>query len=801
MKNLFSKMRKNEPSQEDRAETVKPTPRSRGKARFNLQIKLPVAVIVILILAFVGLTILSVSVSRATLTKTLQSSLQTEASLQAESIRSHLTWTRSMAIDLSTVAESMNLDEETSKQVIAQMLSQNEQVVGSTIAYEPYQFKPDVRYWAPYYNRTNDGSLQFTQLGTPENNYPSQDWYKLAKEADGIILSPPYFDTGGAKIWMVTWSVPFHDASGKLKGVATTDIAFTQTQDIVRQIAVGKRGYAFLIDQDGVILGIGDQGGQHNIMEDHLAVSNASEQETSWNNVIKQMIGGQSGFANVVDPQGNAMFVEYQPIGMNTGWSLGLAYPQEELFQPAIQLQSNLILLSTIVVVIASVTLFLFSLSITRPLQQITTWANLVSQGENNPALDQVVSPLNIHTNDEIEDLAETFNQMRQELGRAFGTLEQRVSDRTKALTTVSEISTAASTVLDTDKLLQQVVDLAKERFNLYHTHIYLLNEAGDTLVLASGAGEVGRQMVAEGRSIPLDREQSLVAHAAREKKGVTVNDVTQAPDFLPHPLLPDTHSEMAVPMMVGEQVIGVFDVQSEIVGRFSEADIAVQTTLASQIASAVQNARSYTKVREAQQLTRTIIDSTDDWIFVKDRNHRYVLVNQGYSNSLHIPIGDFIGKDDLDLRFPEELVKGNPAAGIRGFWADDNLVFETGKTQHYPNDPATIDGVVHVFDTLKVPLRDASDKVWAVLGYARDVTERERSNELNKLNARQQEAINLITQKIQSAVTVEEALQVAAREVGHVLGGRETIVALEPPVLVDDMGEKVVNEKSRSTL
>jgi hypothetical protein len=71
---------------------------------------------------------------------------------------------------------------------------------------------------------------------------------------------------------MVTWSVPFHDASGKLKGVATTDIAFSQTQDIVQQIAVGKRGYAFLIDKDGVILGIGDQGGQHNIMEDHLII-------------------------------------------------------------------------------------------------------------------------------------------------------------------------------------------------------------------------------------------------------------------------------------------------------------------------------------------------------------------------------------------------------------------------------------------------------------------------------------------------------------------------------------------------
>ena len=82
--------------------------------------------------------------------------------------------------------------------------------------------------------------------------------------------------------------------------------------------------------------------------------------------------------------------------------------------------------------------------------------------------------------------------------------------------------------------------------------------------MLTAGAGEPGRMMVAEGRSIPLNREQSLVARAARERQGVTVNDVTQAPDFLPNPLLHDTRSELAVPMVVGGNVIGVFDIQSE---------------------------------------------------------------------------------------------------------------------------------------------------------------------------------------------------------------------------------------------
>ena len=177
-------------------------------------------------------------------------------------------------------------------------------------------------------------------------------------------------------------------------------------------------------------------------------------------------------------------------------------------------------------------------------------------------------------------------------------------------LSVVAEVGIATATVTETDRLLQQIVDLSKESFRLYHAHIYLLNRAGDTLVLESGAGEVGRKMVAEGLSIPLDREQSLVAQAARTKEGVIVNDVTQDPHFLPNPLLPDTRAEMAVPMIVGDRVIGVLDVQSERVGRFTQLDVNIKTTLASQIAVALENARSFeaSQKQAARETTLNLI-------------------------------------------------------------------------------------------------------------------------------------------------------------------------------------------------
>ncbi len=195
-------------------------------------------------------------------------------------------------------------------------------------------------------------------------------------------------------------------------------------------------------------------------------------------------------------------------------------------------------------------------------------------------------------------------------LGVAEDVTEQKqateaLARRATELATVAQVSTTASTVLDPDKLLQAVVDLTKERFGLYHAHIYLTNEAWNTLLLAAGAGEVGRQMVSDGWNIPIDHEQSIVARAARNKQSMIANDLVRDANssFLSNQLLPDTRSEMAIPMIVGDKVLGVFDVQSDTVNYFSAEDANIFTTLATQTAIALQNARLY--VEQAATLTQ----------------------------------------------------------------------------------------------------------------------------------------------------------------------------------------------------
>ncbi|NJN95796.1 MAG: PAS domain S-box protein [Anaerolineales bacterium] len=311
---------------------------------------------------------------------------------------------------------------------------------------------------------------------------------------------------------------------------------------------------------------------------------------------------------------------------------------------------------------------------------------------------------------------------------------EQTLTKRAAELETIARVSTAAGSLLDTDKLLQEIVDLTRQSFHLYHAHIYLLDKAEHKLELAAGAGEVGRQMVAQGWAIPLEREHSLVAQAARTHQAVVANDVRLTPNFMPNPLLPETRSEMAVPLMVGDNVLGVLDVQAEVIDRFTEEDKQINLILAGQIAVALRNASLYQQnqaaladFKQSQAVLRTTIDATPDWIFIKDQNHRYRLVNQGYANSLHLTPEECIGKNDLELGFPEEIVKGNQDKGIRGFWADDREVMDNGQIKFIEVEPAFIDGRPIFISTIKVPLRDSNGDVWGVLGFVRDITQREQ--------------------------------------------------------------------------
>jgi signal transduction histidine kinase len=218
--------------------------------------------------------------------------------------------------------------------------------------------------------------------------------------------------------------------------------------------------------------------------------------------------------------------------------------------------------------------------------------------------------------------------------------LAEELQKRAAELQTVAKLSTTVSTVLDPLELLQSVVDLTSQRFNLYHAHIYLFNDTKTDLVLTAGAGDIGRKMVAEQHAISLGSEKSLVARAAREKTAIIANDVRSNPDFLANPLLPETRAEMTIPMIVGENILGVFDFQTSKMSGFSDEDANIYTTLSAQVAVSLQNARLYVEQAETLAQLREL-----------DRLKSSFLANM--SHELRTPLNSILGFADVMI---EEL-------------------------------------------------------------------------------------------------------------------------------------------------
>lgn len=248
--------------------------------------------------------------------------------------------------------------------------------------------------------------------------------------------------------------------------------------------------------------------------------------------------------------------------------------------------------------------------------------------------------------------------------------LVEETQVRAAELQIVAEVGTTIAATRNIQQLLNDVVELTKERFHMYHAQIYLLDQVNNDLVLSASAGKAGQQMVPERRVIPLQKEQSLVAQAARTRRGVIVNDVQHEPGFLPHPLLPETAAEIAVPLVFGqEELLGVLDIQSDVPGYFNTGHINIFTTLASQVAIALQNARQTEQTQAALQELRTLqqVMTGEGWQAFMTSPERsvsgYVAVDQ---NQVQPVSGDIPTNGDTgDVYVTPMTVRGVPIGGL----------------------------------------------------------------------------------------------------------------------------------------
>ena len=234
------------------------------------------------------------------------------------------------------------------------------------------------------------------------------------------------------------------------------------------------------------------------------------------------------------------------------------------------------------------------SRSISDPIRELIKTFNKIEQGD-------LTQRARVSATDELGVVTVQFNRMVTRLEALQTTLEQQVAERTRQLAATNEVAQAASSSLDPDELIKKVVDLFSEQFGYYYAAIYLLDPSEQWAELKYATGEAGRVLKQNRHRLEVPG-RSMVATAIRERNARIAQIVSQETDRYENPLLPYTRSEIALPLIAGDNLIGVLNVQSTREADFGPQGIETMQNMGNQVAIALENARLF---QEAQMMIR----------------------------------------------------------------------------------------------------------------------------------------------------------------------------------------------------
>ncbi|MBC8504161.1 MAG: GAF domain-containing protein [Anaerolineales bacterium] len=260
------------------------------------------------------------------------------------------------------------------------------------------------------------------------------------------------------------------------------------------------------------------------------------------------------------------------------------------------------ILLAAIIVVL--VFFRLLNRTILNPVENLVETTQLVTRGEFGKKVD-------ISTQDEIGQLGLAFNSMSVQIQELIEDLEHRVASRTYdyerralQLQAATEVGHAAATIRDQNELLSQVTELISERFDFYHVGVFLLDDKKEYAVLRASNSEGGKRMLSRDHKLRIGHE-GIVGHVTSHRRPRIALDVGSDAVFFDNPDLPETRSEMALPLIVGDEILGALDVQSKRESAFANDDISALQALADQVAIAIENALLFTELQVSLDVTR----------------------------------------------------------------------------------------------------------------------------------------------------------------------------------------------------
>lgn len=271
----------------------------------------------------------------------------------------------------------------------------------------------------------------------------------------------------------------------------------------------------------------------------------------------------------------------------------------EEAFAPLSRAATLYAVIMALAVALGTAGVIFFTRQLTRPIEALT-------EGALRLARRDLSSQVSITRNDEIGLLAQAFNSMSGELQDLYQDLERKVEERTRQLAAAAEVGRAVTSILGAEELLARTVQLIHDRFGYYHVSVFLLDEAGTCAVLREATGDIGARLKAQGYRL-LVGSASIIGWVTANKQPHIASDVSEDPYHLENELLPDTRSEAAVPMRIGDRVIGALDVQSRAPEAFTQSDVDTLQILADQIAVAIENGRLFARQQRIVQMEQIV--------------------------------------------------------------------------------------------------------------------------------------------------------------------------------------------------
>jgi GAF domain-containing protein len=371
-----------------------------------------------------------------------------------------------------------------------------------------------------------------------------------------------------------------------------------------------------------------------------------------------------------------------------------------------------------------------------------------------------------------------------QELKSAQANLEQRVNERTLALEAanqqvtrraaqlqaITELSEAIAQMQNLNEILPAATSLISQYFGFYHVGIFLIDGSHEYAILQAANSTGGQQMLQRNHRLKLGT--GVVGYSAQTGVPRIALDVGADAVYFNNPDLPETRSEVALPMKARGETIGILDVQSKQSGAFTSEDLQILTTLASQVAIALENARLLTETRAALTQVQEVYDefTRAEWnrtvAKVEQSGFRY---NAGRIEMLQEAI---VSSEVIDAVRTGEVVTGN----FNGSEEKRNTIAVPVKVRG-----ETI-GVIHIESNDPSKTWQASDVtlVAAVAERAAFAMENARLFQDARRRAAKEQAISEATVRISSAVNMENILHTTAEELERVLGGSEVLIRFQ---------------------